>query len=65
MTEVVFGPCCFCGQQIESSRTDPCSVVVETADGKVQVWSAHGACFKKRLADPYPDAPGFLDPAFF
>jgi hypothetical protein len=64
MTTVTFGPCCFCGDQIEKRGPDPCGVTVETAAGKWQVWSCHGACFKERLA-ALPDHPGFFDPAHF
>ena len=63
---VDFGPCCFCGKQIEASDglgPDPCRVTDETAKVKWQVWSCHAACFRERLAKPdgYPEA--FLAPA--
>jgi len=61
---IVWGPCCFCAQQIEPSAVDPCRVQVTTEGGKWQLWYAHAACFKERLKDP-PDAPGFFDPAHF
>ena len=64
MTTIKFGPCCFCGKDIEGRPPDPCSVSVETAGGKWQVWSCHGACFKERLTN-LPDHPGFFDPAHF
>lgn len=61
---VKFGPCCFCGKDIEEQGTDPCRITVETATGKWQVWHSHGACFKERLI-AIPEAPGFLNPAHF
>lgn len=64
MTDVVFGPCCFCGKDIAKTETDPVSVTVTTNKDKWQVWSAHGACFKALLKNP-PEAPGLFDPAHF
>jgi hypothetical protein len=65
LVEVVFGgQCCLCGKEIEATGTDPCEVVVTTAEGKWQTWWCHGHCFKDRLTDP-PEAPGFLSPAHF
>jgi hypothetical protein len=61
---VKFGPCCFCGKDIEAHKTDPCRVTVETANGKWQVWSCHGDCFRTRLID-LPDHPGLFEPAHF
>jgi len=60
MVQVTFGPCCFCGQQIEQSSIDPCRVTVETASGKWQVWFCHSACFKERIV---PDLD--LEPTHF
>jgi hypothetical protein len=62
--EVVFGPCCFCGHEIEANGPDPCTVTVTTAADKWQVWHAHGACFKKLLTD-LEEAPGLFEPAHF
>jgi hypothetical protein len=59
-----FGPCCFCGKDVEENETDPCRITVENAKGKWQVWSCHGACFRKRLIE-LPEHPGFFDPAHF
>ena len=59
-----FGPCCFCGCDIESTGVDPCRVTVETEAGKWQVWSCHARCFKARLTDP-PEAPGLFEAAHF
>ena len=61
---VRFGPCCFCGADIEESATDPCTVQVTTRQDRWQVWKAHGDCFKARLA-VIPDALGLFDPAHF
>jgi len=61
---VTFGPCCFCGRDIEKTATDPCRVTVETAGGMWQVWMCHGTCFRQKLADP-PEAPGLFEPAHF
>ena len=66
MVGVAFGPCCFCGKEIEKQGPDPCWITVEPVNGKDrwQVWYCHGECFKARLAE-LPDAPGFFDPAHF
>lgn len=61
--EVKFGPCCFYGKHIEGRKTDPCSVTVEAAERKPQVWFCQAACFRTRLAT-IPGAPGFLDPVY-
>ena len=47
---VVWGPCCFCGEQIAETEVDPCSVQVTTASGNWQMWYCHAECFKVRLA---------------
>jgi hypothetical protein len=62
--KVTFGPCCFCGKQIEGAPPDPCSVTVETSEGKWQVWSCHAECFRAGLAE-VPEYPGLFDPAHF
>jgi hypothetical protein len=60
--KIGLGPCCFCGDLIDKSDTDPCSVTVETVAQKWQVWYCHAACFRVRLSDrPELD----LGPAFF
>jgi len=46
---VTWGPCCFCGTEIDPSRIDPCRVSVTTTSGKWQVWVCHAACFKERI----------------
>ncbi len=61
---IQFGPCCFCGRDIEKSSVDPCSVSVETSGGKWQVWKCHALCFRERLAE-LPEAPGLFEPAHF
>ena len=61
---VKFGPCCLCGEDIDEAGPDPCTVQVTTAQGRWQVWKAHGQCFKDRLAT-LPDALGLFDPAHF
>ena len=61
---ILFGPCCFCGQDIEPIGPDPCSVLVTTDSDKQQVWWCHGQCFRDRLAT-LPNAEGFFDPAHF
>jgi hypothetical protein len=63
MTEIKFnGPCVFCGQLIDDTRIDPCSVTVETREGLSQVWYCHANCFKNRVVEnPYVD----LSPAHF
>ena len=63
MTDVKFsGPCVFCGQMIDESQVDPCSVTVETHNGLFQVWYCHARCFKERVAEnPFLD----LSPAHF
>ncbi len=62
--KVRFGPCCFCGRDIEKTNADPCRVKVETAAGKWQVWTCHSSCFREKLADPL-EAPGLFEPAHF
>lgn len=64
MTEVEFGPCCFCGLSIRGTNIDPCRVQVSTVSDKWQVWVCHAECFKQRLAVTQ-DTPGLLDPAHF
>jgi len=63
---VNFGPCCFCGQQIEKTTTDPCRVTVSVSedDAKWQLWYCHGQCFPARLIE-LPEAPGFFEPHYF
>ena len=61
---IKFGPCCFCGLDIEDVGPDPCTIQVTTKQDRWQVWKAHGRCFKDRLAD-LPDMPGLFDPAHF
>jgi hypothetical protein len=63
--KVEWGPCCFCAQTVENSAVDPCRITVETVDGKWQVWRCHAACFKSRLTDGPPEAPGIMEPAHF
>jgi hypothetical protein len=47
--KVAWGPCCFCGKDIQPSEIDPCRVTVETAAGKWQVWFCHSGCFRDRI----------------
>jgi len=48
--EVQFnGPCPFCGEPIEETETDPCSLTATTRKELWQVWQCHGECFKKKL----------------
>jgi hypothetical protein len=49
--KAVFGPCCFCGEQIAATDVDPCSVTVATSQGKWQTWFCHAACFRSRITD--------------
>lgn len=58
--KVAFGPCCFCGQEIQPTAIDPCRVTVATASERWQVWFCHGACFKERIPSDL-----FLEPAHF
>ena len=60
--KVTFGPCCFCGRQIDEEGVDPCHVTVATAQERWQVWMAHAECFKARLSK---DAPMDLSPEHF
>jgi hypothetical protein len=60
---VVWGPCCFCGEDIAPSSVDPCRVTVETRAEKWQVWFSHAACFRSRIV-LLPDGPD-LSPAHF
>ena len=59
-TRTVFGPCCFCGEQIGEGEHDPCRLTVETRGEKWQVWFCHARCFKTRLVDD-----PMLEPAHF
>ena len=63
--QVVWGPCCFCGQQIAETDTDPCSVTVETATKHWQTWFCHAECFRSRITKEsrwiYP--PHISDPS--
>jgi hypothetical protein len=60
--KIGWGPCCFCGGEIEPNEIDPCSVTVETAGKKWQTWFVHAVCFKERItADSNMD----LSPAHF
>jgi hypothetical protein len=61
---VTFGPCCFCARDIEEVGTDPCTIIVETATGKGQVWKCHASCFREKLSDP-PESPGLFEPFHF
>lgn len=64
--EVAWGPCCFCGQSIEKTDTDPCEVRVTISAGgkRWQIWHCHGRCFRDRLA-VLPGNEGFFDPVHF
>ncbi len=46
---IEMGPCCFCGNQIEKTDIDPCSVTVETLNENWQVWYCHAECFKNQI----------------
>ena len=59
--EVQFGPCCFCGEDISQTDTDPCRVTVETVKGKWQAWYCHGKCFKEKIVEHPMD----LSPVYF
>ena len=61
-----FGPCCFCGKDIDSVDPDPCCITVTTARDEGQMWWCHAKCFRERLLttpEGYPE--GFLDPEYF
>lgn len=60
--QVGWGPCCFCGGEIEKNAVDPARVTVETVSGKWQVWVCHAGCFKLLLIK---DSPVDLSPAHF
>lgn len=52
MIEVRFnGPCPFCGDLIDETAVDPCTVTVETREGLAQVWYCHARCFKERIVE--------------
>jgi hypothetical protein len=52
MPDVKFnGPCPFCGEFIEDSGLDPCSVTVTTKAGLWQVWYCHARCFKALVVE--------------
>ena len=54
--------CCFCGRRIDEIDPDPCTLTVETRQGRWQLWTTHSECFQSRLA---PDAPVDLSPGIF
>jgi hypothetical protein len=60
IAEIKWGPCCFCGEQMNKSLVDPCRVTVETASGRWQLWFCHAECFRTRLVDE-----PMLEPAIF
>jgi hypothetical protein len=60
--KVDFGPCCFCNREIEHTGADPCTVTVETGDGRWQVWRCHASCFRERV---FSREDGMFDPAHF
>ena len=60
--DIVLGPCCFCGHEIEETDSDPCRVTVETAKEKWQLWFCHAACFRSLITT---DSPIDLSPAHF
>jgi hypothetical protein len=60
--KVVFGPCCFCNEQIAPVGVDPCRVTVEKMGGEWQVWFCHARCFREHLATREDD---LLKPAHF
>jgi len=56
------GPCLFCGELIEATEIDPCSLTVSTQKKLWQVWYCHADCFKQRIVEnEYVD----LSPAHF
>jgi hypothetical protein len=61
--EVQFnGPCPFCGELIEQTEVDPCSLTVTTQNQLWQLWYCHAKCFKQRIVEnPHVD----LSPAHF
>ena len=62
--EVKFTRCSLCGSEIEETATDPCFIRVETKTGLWQMWTCHGACFKKCLTKP-PEWPDEFAPVHF
>lgn len=56
------GPCPFCGEIIEDTKIDPCSLTITTREELWQTWHCHAECFKQRIVpNPYVD----LSPAHF
>ena len=47
--KVQFGPCCFCGKDVETTEKEPCRLTVETREGHWQAWVCHAQCFRQRL----------------
>ncbi len=60
--DIQFSPCCFCGENISPTDTDPCRITVETVKDKWQTWFCHSGCFKKRIVE-HPQID--LSPAHF
>jgi hypothetical protein len=58
--KVAWGPCCFCGQLIESNSIEPCRLTVQTQRGGWQEWFCHAECFKSRITKLYDLKPGIF-----
>ena len=58
--EIGWGPCCFCGQEINPDKIDPCRITVETSSKGWQVWFCHAECFRSHMRDD-----PMLEPAIF
>ena len=61
---VGWSPCCFCGENIQKSDIDPCSVQVSAVTGKWQYGSATHSALSQDLAHLRKHSH-FLEPAHF
>lgn len=46
--------CCFCGEAVEETGFDPCTLALFTNDGGEQSWPCHAACYRERLGAYIP-----------
>jgi hypothetical protein len=54
MTDTSQIQCCFCGQSVASSGTDPVSITLPVPDGGTQELWSHAACLRRVL---HPSVP--------
>lgn len=50
--------CCFCGNPIKPSQSDPVEIAINLSDGGAQGLQAHLACLREHLHESVPLAVG-------